>query len=195
MGAQCFAARLAPHRLLWWVFRANVTFLFWRFFESRNVVIMFWLLGPLWITPILDQINPECVPCSIYNYSSNSYLFTALSNPVFAGKPLIPSWPYLIIFRHDGHVKHCFSRLSWLLELTILPMQPVQDGVTQKIIVVTFPTPKLALNLVKCHPNFEPVIFNQPLKVSRLTEFPWKCVTPNVPLQYVWPQGKWRGSL
>ena len=87
----------------------------------------------------------------------------ALSIFRFLGSALIPSWPYLIIFRHEGQVKHFLSRLSLLLELTILPIQPVQDGVTQKIILLTFPTDSLcvttALNLVpNVTSNSEPVI-------------------------------------
>ena len=52
----------------------------------------------------------------------------ALSTFLFLGSALIPSWPYLIIFRHEGQVKHFFCLLSWLLELTIDDMQPVMNG-------------------------------------------------------------------
>jgi hypothetical protein len=51
---------------------------------------------------------------------------TALSRLVFFGSALIPSTPYLIIFRHDGQVKHFFLLQSWLLELTTELMQPLQ---------------------------------------------------------------------
>ena len=57
-----------------------------------------------------------------------AYRFMALSTFLFLGSALIPSWPYLIIFRHEGQVKHFFCLLSWLLELTIDDMQPVMNG-------------------------------------------------------------------
>ena len=59
----------------------------------------------------------------------------ALSTFLFLGSALIPSWPYLIIFRHEGQVKHFFCLLSWLLELTIDDMQPVMNGSKNTIFI------------------------------------------------------------
>ena len=67
----------------------------------------------------------------------------ALSIFLFLGSALIPSWPYLIIFRHEGQVKHFFCLLSWLLELTIDDMQPVMNGSKNTISISPWNSPKI----------------------------------------------------